>query len=1128
ELINLASASNKERSTTFGDRLIAAIGKYDSHITPQNLKILSLETNDVEELALRVAKVLDSQAKAPDIEATNLALLAHSARNNQTSLSEALDFAQKNLDPLEFTRLKDMFVKNAGGLYNLMNHPRLESLHLSPYLSKAIEQSARALKNTRGKNFANLYEQIETLLKTTDDQGLNAMIKSLSPAVYDDLLSSLLGSSLARFAQLENPASSFYEFLKYAPKGLEELVAPNMAKMMQGIEGKPLNKANIFDFVHLAIASGETSQFTSKVLDLLPALEKKALAAKNALKDNVEIQALEQAQARSAAEKSALASTDTNLSQAEIKQLEKQEIVNVSYAKWMQAFNLKNTNEPFIPKFAPEVKEALEGVLHGEQIKLTQGSLYKLVKRDKSGLIDYIRPALENSDLIIQDQKALIFVKNIDKSYYFTSVAKNAEGQWTISTNSYKTLNTLKNRATSGEVLYLSEKAPDILAETFKAKTFPSQLKKEATKPAFKSQEFKAKATELYNIAKAQEIEFKGFLENLKSANNSLELGQILKSEASIESKIARKQGDISKISDYLRGAVISKDRTHLDTELVRLEDSLKSRGIKPTIELQHRNASGYKGVHVQFEFNGVPSEIQLHTAKNWRIKKRLDPLYHKSRELKIKNTLTPEELENILEKSRRIAQDSDLDIKDLTSFEVSLDKYSYSEKSVLVRKSATDLNLTQEPLEKSNSNVAPVVDLDVRSNAYNRPELPLKQNESLSGGKGNKSVIEKPLSSSTEATKPPLKSQDLEPKWKASNPKYKPKLSQQARQTLLENEKKKFYKEWAKYGGKPEDQFVAVQFKPEISRLIETPIQISQRTLYANPDIIKRLQKPHIILKQADNSYIIGHGFDHFLLKPKEGHTIKYMPENEVEDATKKGAQVLFKDSKEFVVQKVEPKTQMVNVHNGKLVITNSNNPTKILTTEERLNSPLDLKLPFVGEDNRINESFGKNLNYTYKLDNKSKLQRQITHKYSNSRGHNALIDLIGSRLPRQAAKAYYHKDIGFIDLTAGIKNSGLYKIEHEATKNPIIKAAYKTIDQGEGNDIKKTIYKHKFLAQLIDQALEKGTLKKVNNITAVFETPYTYNNKVYKLQAQVKYIQQSDNIDTGRWVLRDFRCVE
>ncbi|BCD69472.1 DUF3519 domain-containing protein [Helicobacter suis] len=116
ELINLASASNKERTTTFGDRLIAAIGKYDEYITPQNLKVLSLESSDVEELALRVAKMLDKQAKAPDIEATNLALLAHSARNNRTSLSEALDFAQKHLDQLEFTRLKDMFVKNAGSV----------------------------------------------------------------------------------------------------------------------------------------------------------------------------------------------------------------------------------------------------------------------------------------------------------------------------------------------------------------------------------------------------------------------------------------------------------------------------------------------------------------------------------------------------------------------------------------------------------------------------------------------------------------------------------------------------------------------------------------------------------------------------------------------------------------------------------------------------------------------------------------------------------------------------------------------------------------------------------------------------------------------------------------------------
>ncbi|WP_163533257.1 hypothetical protein [Helicobacter suis] len=275
----------------------------------------------------------------------------------------------------------------------------------------------------------------------------------------------------------------------------------------------------------------------------------------------------------------------------------------------------------------------------------------------------------------------------------------------------------------------------------------------DTTTPPLKSQDFKAKATELYNTAKAQEVEFKEFLENLKSANNSLELGQILKSEASIESKIARKAGDISDISDYLRAAIISKDKAHLDTELVRLEDSLKLRGIKPTIEFQHRNASGYKGVHIQFEFNGVPSEIQIHTAKNWGIKKQMDSIYHVLREQGIRQTLKDEEIEELKRKSKALAQGIDLDISDLTSFKVN-SPVKGSEKSVLVRKSSIDLKGDQNPPLKSYSNRAPY-DADI---AYNRPESLLNQKESLEGGKGN---TDKPLLSSIQATTSPLKSQE-------------------------------------------------------------------------------------------------------------------------------------------------------------------------------------------------------------------------------------------------------------------------------------------------------------------------------------------------------------------------------
>ncbi|WP_163533960.1 hypothetical protein [Helicobacter suis] len=273
------------------------------------------------------------------------------------------------------------------------------------------------------------------------------------------------------------------------------------------------------------------------------------------------------------------------------------------------------------------------------------------------------------------------------------------------------------------------------------------------TTPPLKNQDFKAKATELYNTAKAQEVEFKEFLENLKSANNSLELGQILKSESSIESKIARKAGDISDINDYLRAAIISKNKAHLDTELVKLEDSLKSRGIKPTIELQHRNASGYKGVHVQFEFNGVPSEIQLHTAKNWDIKKQMDSIYHVLREQEVERTLPYKEIEQLKRKSKALAQGLDLDISDLTSFKVN-SPVKGSDKSVLVRRSLEDLKGDQKPPLKSYSKETSS-DADI---AYNRLESLLNQKESLEGGKGN---IEKPLLSSVDSTTPPLKNQD-------------------------------------------------------------------------------------------------------------------------------------------------------------------------------------------------------------------------------------------------------------------------------------------------------------------------------------------------------------------------------
>ncbi|BDR28447.1 hypothetical protein [Helicobacter suis] len=175
------------------------------------------------------------------------------------------------------------------------------------------------------------------------------------------------------------------------------------------------------------------------------------------------------------------------------------------------------------------------------------------------------------------------------------------------------------------------------------------------------------------------------------------------------------------------------------------------------------------------------------------------DSIYRVLREQKVKQTPTNEAIEALKAENKRLFQKLDFDIKALTSFmsvkhlealdldtkdltasalrdnkdlassAVSFDISSYSETSVLVRKSFFDLK-TQEPLEKSNSkqlladaNASAIEKRsfsDVLSNAYNRPDSSLKRNVALSGDKGNNVSIENPLMSSTKTSEIFLKNQ--------------------------------------------------------------------------------------------------------------------------------------------------------------------------------------------------------------------------------------------------------------------------------------------------------------------------------------------------------------------------------
>ncbi|EDO9565835.1 hypothetical protein GWR23_06140 [Campylobacter coli] len=118
--------------------------------------------------------------------------------------------------------------------------------------------------------------------------------------------------------------------------------------------------------------------------------------------------------------------------------------------KWMKTFNLKNIDDEYIPNIPKEAKIALKD----REIKLTKGSLLKLVERDRIKYIPHIKDTLENPQLVLRDKDDFVFIKNIDNQTYFTSIGKDYETHLTIISNSPKKQNNIKNKMKNAEVVY--------------------------------------------------------------------------------------------------------------------------------------------------------------------------------------------------------------------------------------------------------------------------------------------------------------------------------------------------------------------------------------------------------------------------------------------------------------------------------------------------------------------------------------------------------------------------------------------------------------------------------------------------------------------------------------------------
>ena len=506
KLVSLAFVSNANTNLTYGDKVMASLGKYAKEL---EMMPRYFGSESVDELSTKVAKSLENNGLLPNEEEANLALLGHLAKNsNGENIASVLTRIYQNNNRENFTKIKDMFVKNAGAFHNLINDTGengLKNLELRPYLLDSINATSQSLRGTRADNFKKLVEKIENVLKTTDENGSNVILQQDSE-YYKNLIGEILGASLAKFARQENPANALYEVLKNAKADLIEELSPTLFK-----EGKGIEKADIYDFLELLISKGEASEVTSRVIDLLPALKEKEKAFNEYIKNNnldkrvkeIEngkysngnnnnfdtsssgsdrqkmgadrdigrrnngdestemggLRAGEEKQAGdSEATKREVGTRDTaTKTRATNLQETKEQIPQELQEQWIKEFNLQSIDDTFVPSFKPEVKEALEKAGISDDFHLKIGSLIKLNNRQRQEFLPYIKPTIQEPNLVLDNGRGILFIKEFigeDKNRYFMSVAKDYNGEWIFSTHTRKELKDIQKEVKKSKIFY--------------------------------------------------------------------------------------------------------------------------------------------------------------------------------------------------------------------------------------------------------------------------------------------------------------------------------------------------------------------------------------------------------------------------------------------------------------------------------------------------------------------------------------------------------------------------------------------------------------------------------------------------------------------------------------------------
>lgn len=119
---------------------------------------------------------------------------------------------------------------------------------------------------------------------------------------------------------------------------------------------------------------------------------------------------------------------------------------------WLKEFNLKSIYDSYIPNIPKEVRD----YIGNQDMRITQGSFMKLLFKQREFMIAYIKPTIENPNLVLDNGRGILFVKKFvdeQKNVYFMSVSKQFNGEWIFTSHTRREFENIRNEINRSKII---------------------------------------------------------------------------------------------------------------------------------------------------------------------------------------------------------------------------------------------------------------------------------------------------------------------------------------------------------------------------------------------------------------------------------------------------------------------------------------------------------------------------------------------------------------------------------------------------------------------------------------------------------------------------------------------------